>query len=114
MLENGTQFRPGGCTDLGCSSPAGTFGVTHVGGKARIVWHYSALDESRTFEIRYRLSGLAVAYSDVVDVNLDVWGSEWKTGLNQLVANLHAPGPVGGRGEARSTSAATWRSPGAT
>ena len=94
MLENGNQFRPGGCTDLGCSSPAGTFGVAHLGGKDRIVWHYSALDESKTFEIRYRLSGLAVAYSDIVDVNLDVWGSEWKTGLNQLISNLHAPGPV--------------------
>ena len=94
VQENGTQFRPGGCTDLGCSSPAGTFGVAHLGGKDRIVWHYSAVDESRTFEIHYRLSGLAVAYSDIVDVNLDVWGSEWKTGLNQLISNLHAPGPV--------------------
>jgi hypothetical protein len=94
VRENGTVFRPGGCTDLGCSSPAGTFGIAHLGGKDRIVWHYSALDESKTFEIHYRLSGLAVAYDDIVDVNLDVWGSEWKTGLNQLLANLQAPGAV--------------------
>ena len=35
----------------------------------------------RTFEIRYALRGVAVAYDDVVDVNLKVWGDEWDVGL---------------------------------
>ena len=35
-------------------------------------------DELRTFEIRYRLRGVAVAYDDVVDVNLQVWGDQWE------------------------------------
>ena len=58
----------------------------------RIVWHYAALDEQRTFTIAYRFRGLAVAYDDVVDVNLKVWGDEWKVG-------------------ARTSSRRRWRSP---
>src|SRR5262252_6107006 len=94
VLENGRLYRPGGCTDLGCSDSPGTFGVKNLGSKTRIVWHYSALDETRTFEIRYTLSHLAVAYDDVVDVNLNVWGDEWKVGLPGLTSTLAAPGRI--------------------
>ena len=58
----------------------------------RIVWHYQASDELRTFDVHYRLSGVAVAYDDVVDVNLKVWGSEWKEPLGRLTATEIAPG----------------------
>jgi uncharacterized membrane protein len=94
VLEDGKHYRPGGCTDLGCADAPGTYGVAHLDGKVRIVWHYSALDENRTFEIRYELSGLAVAYRDVVDVNLDVWGSEWGVALDRLTSTLTAPGKI--------------------
>src|SRR5688500_15944803 len=60
----------------------------------RIVWHYRASNEERTFRIGYRLRGVAVAYDDVVDVNLQVWGDEWEVGLSQLTASLLAPGEV--------------------
>ncbi len=39
---------------------------------------------------RTRCRGLAVAYDDVVDVNLQVWGDEWEEPLGQLSA-LDAP-----------------------
>ena len=60
----------------------------------RIVWHYRAASEPRTFVVRYRIRGLAVAYDDVVDVNLKVWGDEWEVGLRQLTASMEGPGPV--------------------
>ena len=94
VRENGQVYRPGGCTELGCSSPAGTFGVADVGSRTRIVWHYQATDEVRTFDIRYTLRGLAVAYDDVVDVNVKVWGDEWEERLGRLTATLQAPGKV--------------------
>ena len=94
VRENGRVYRPGGCTELGCSSPAGTFGVADVGSRTRIVWHYAATDEVRTFDIRYTLRGLAVAYDDVVDVNVKVWGDEWEERLGRLTATLQAPGKV--------------------
>ena len=48
----------------------------------------------RTFVIHYRLRGLAVAYDDVVDVNLQVWGSEWDESLGRLIATESGPGRV--------------------
>ena len=57
VLENGRAFATGGCVEIGCSSPAGTFGVTRDGDTERVVWHFSAADEVRTFEIRYRMRG---------------------------------------------------------
>jgi uncharacterized membrane protein len=71
------------------------------------VRHYDATDQLRTFQIRYRMRGLAVAYDDVVDVNLKVWGDEWDQSLGRLTATETAPGkiqrawghPVYGRGD---------------
>src|SRR6478609_1003129 len=94
VTENGTAYRSGGCTELGCLDAPGTFGVADLGGRTRIVWHYSASSELRTFDVHYRLSGLAVAYDDVVDVNLQVWGSEWKEPLAKLTATEAAPGKI--------------------
>ena len=73
----------------------------------RIVWHFQAQSEPRSFRIHYRLRGVAVAYDDVVDVNVQVWGDEWETGLGQLTAAIIAPAdimrawghPVGVRGD---------------
>ena len=48
---------------------------------------------SRTFTISYRFRGLAVAYDDVVDVNLKVWGDEWAAPLGDLRATLTLPAP---------------------
>src|SRR3712207_7914469 len=42
--------------------------------------------------VRYRMRGLAVAYDDVVDVNLRVWGDEWTVPLIRLEASLAPPG----------------------
>ena len=58
----------------------------------RIVWHYSADFEPRTFTIRYRLEGLAVAYDDVVDVNLQVWGERVEDRARGRCADDGAPG----------------------
>ena len=94
VTEDGRTYRPGGCTELGCIDAAGTYGTTKVGDSLRVVWHYGATDELRTFTVHYRLRGLAVAYDDVVDVNLKVWGSEWKVPLDRLTATEVAPGKV--------------------
>ena len=41
------------------------------------MWHFQALSEPRTFTLTYRLSNVAVAFDDVVDVDLNVWGDQW-------------------------------------
>ena len=72
VLEGGQPFRPGAPTELEPGGPPGTFGVEDLGDAMRVVWRFQASDETREFTIRYRFGKLAVAYDDVVDVNLKV------------------------------------------
>ena len=65
----------------------GTFGTTETDKGVRIVWHYRAQSELRSFRIHYRLRGVAVAYDDVVDVNVRVWGDEWEVGLRPALGD---------------------------
>jgi hypothetical protein len=60
VSEGGRGYRPGGCTELGCADTASTFGTAIGPGNARIVWHYRASDELRTFAVHYRLRGLGL------------------------------------------------------
>ena len=60
----------------------------------RIVWYFNASDQTRAFTISYTLRGVAVAYDDVVDVNLKVWGDQWAEPLSRLVAIESAPGMI--------------------
>ncbi|MBU1865588.1 MAG: DUF2207 domain-containing protein, partial [Actinobacteria bacterium] len=92
VAEGQTGYSPGAPTELGSSGTPGTFGVEDLGNRFRIVWHYRASDEVRTFSITYRLIGLTVAYDDVADVYLQVWGDEWKVGLDHLESHLTLPG----------------------
>ncbi len=92
VLEDRRAYTPGGCTELGCSSPPGTFGVTNTGDGIRVVWHYSAANEQRTFDITYRIKGLTVAYDDVVDVNVRLWGDEWDAAPRQADRDGHRAG----------------------
>ncbi len=96
VSEHGQRYTPGASAELGSYGPPGTFGVARTDDGVRIVWHYSASYQARRFTVRYRLSGLAVAYDDVVDVNLKVWGSEWAVGLDRLSASEKLPAPASG------------------
>ena len=88
--------------------PPGTFGDDADATRACGSCGTTGANRSRArFRIHYRLRGVAVAYDDVVDVNLKVWGDEWEVRLGQLTATLVAPGdilrawghPVGVRGD---------------
>ncbi|HEU4480462.1 MAG TPA: DUF2207 domain-containing protein, partial [Actinomycetota bacterium] len=91
VSERGAAYAGGASAELGSFGPPGTYGTTQVGDRFRIVWHYSAFNEARTFVVRYTLTGLAVAYDDVVDVNLRVWGDEWGEPLGLLEARMTIP-----------------------
>jgi uncharacterized membrane protein len=94
VLEGEQAFAPGASAEIGSSGAPATFGTTRTDDGVRIVWHYRADNEVRTFTIRYRMAGLAVAYDDVVDVNLKVWGDEWDVRLESLDASLFLPRPL--------------------
>ncbi len=91
VAEGGRAYSPGAPTALGSTGSPGTFGVEDLGERVRVVWHYSATDEQRTFTLTYRLRGLTVAHDDVADVYLKVWGDEWDVGLGRLTARVILP-----------------------
>jgi uncharacterized membrane protein len=92
VSEGGKEYAPGASAQLGSSGAPGTYGTADLGDRYRIVWHYRASDEQRTFTLRYRLEGLAVAHDDVVDVYWQAWGDEWQEPLDLLVAAMVLPG----------------------
>jgi uncharacterized membrane protein len=95
VSEKGHPYTYGGSTVLGSVGQPGTFATTHVGNDLRVVWHFDNPGGGpRTFTISYRFRGLAVAYDDVVDVNLNVWGSAWAEPLPSLRATLRLPKPT--------------------
>jgi uncharacterized membrane protein len=105
VSENGTQYAPGASAKLGSSGAPDTFGTANLGNAYRIVWHYRAKNEDRTFTVRYRLSGLAVAYDDVVDVYWQAWGDEWQEPLDSLDAAMTLPGEPQARRQRRAVRA---------
>jgi uncharacterized membrane protein len=85
-------YQPGGCVELHCSSPPGTYGFTQIPGYVRIVWHYAATDVVREFTIGYVMDGVATAYNDVIDVTVQVWGDQWPVDVGEVTARAHIPG----------------------
>jgi hypothetical protein len=92
VTDNTGPYALGGCTQLGCSSPAGTYGVGSNGDDVRVVWHHESEDERRTFELSYTMIGVSTAYDDVLDVNMQVWGDQWPVGVDRLTAEVIIPG----------------------
>ncbi len=91
VSEGGRVFQPGGNTGLGSHDRPGVFGTADFGDTYRVVWHYRATDEERTFELSYRVAGVVVAYDDVLDIGWAVWGDEWDFDLDHLTASFTNP-----------------------
>jgi uncharacterized membrane protein len=92
VSEGGKEYAPGASAELGSSGVPGTYGTANLGDAYRIVWHYRASYEERTFTVRYRLEDLAVAHDDVVDLYWQAWGDEWQEPLGSLEATVVLPG----------------------
>ena len=120
VQEGGSGYRPGGCTVEGCVDAEGTYGAAGIpaGGGIRIVWHHKASDQTRTFTVSYRVEDALVAYSDVLDLEWQVWGDQWDFDLDSLTASLSNPAldPADPRyrvwGKPRDVEGETSRDPG--
>ena len=111
VAERGIAFTRGNNTALEPGTP-GMYGVEQLGDTARIVWYFDARDQTRAFTVSYTLRGVAVAYDDVVDVNLKVWGDQWAAPLARLVGIETAPGKILAAGGSPCGCAATSSSSG--
>ncbi len=91
VSEGDTRYTRGGSTKLGSIDRSDTFNYEISGKRVRIVWHFLAAGEARTFTVGYRFRGLTVAYDDIADVNLKVWGPNWSSSLGNLTASVTLP-----------------------
>ncbi|HET7481378.1 MAG TPA: DUF2207 domain-containing protein, partial [Actinomycetota bacterium] len=91
VSENGRAYSPGASAELGSSGAPDTFGTADIDNAMRIVWHYQAFNETRTFTVSYTFTGLTQIYDDVGDVTLQVWGDEWDSSLERLTASISVP-----------------------
>ena len=95
VAEGEDSYRPGGNTALGSSDRPGTFGArSEIGSDFRIVWHYEAEDEVRTFDVVYRVINATAVHRDSVDVTWTIWGDQWTFWLDRLEATFSARGKV--------------------
>jgi uncharacterized membrane protein YgcG len=109
VSEDGQRYRPGGDTELGSYDSPGTFGTQRYTGASdvagatdtsrnrtylRVVWHYQARDETRTFDLDYRVENAADVRDDVVDVTWTIWGDQWDFWLHHLDADISAASGV--------------------
>lgn len=93
--EDDVDYDPGGNTVLGSFDRPGTFGVDRgIGRELRIVWHYEANDEVRTFDVAYRVLNATDVRDDAVDVTWTVWGDQWDFWLDELDTSISAAGGV--------------------
>jgi hypothetical protein len=91
VSEGPISYTPGAPTAIGSRGVPHSFGTTFIPEGMRIVWHYSALDENKTFTVRYRLHNFVALYDDVADLNMKVWGDEWTVDLDHLSAEVTLP-----------------------
>ena len=93
VSESNLVYNPGGNTILGSFDRPGVFGTEDsIDGQRgeRVVWHYRAANEVRTFTVTYRVRGGATAYDDVIDIGWTVWGDQWDFDLDHLSASRMA------------------------
>lgn len=105
VSSEGRRYTPGAATGLGSYDRPNSFGTEEFGGTdefngagdtasdqhyLRVVWHYSAANEDRTFDLAYRVTGAANVRDDVVDVTWSIWGSQWDFWLDDLEARFSA------------------------
>jgi len=90
VSEDGDEYSPGGATGLGSFDRPGRFGTIEEPAGLRVVWHYEASDEERTFDLRYRVVDATTVHDDVVDVAWTAWGDQWAFWLDHLDVSISA------------------------
>ena len=89
------DYQSGGCAWLGCTSPAGSYGLDIQPGLARVVWHHSSTDVLRTFQLVYRMTGIVTIYDDVADLQFQVWGHDWAVRADEVRSRVTLPTGAG-------------------
>ncbi len=104
VREDGRAYRETG------SGEPGTYKVEPGSEATRVTWHYSARNETRTFELSYVLAGVVKRYSDTAELYYQFVGNGWDHPIAHVRADVRfaeslpksalqawAHGPLNGR-----------------
>lgn len=72
----------------------GTFFIEREPDLLLIRWHYDARDETRTFDLRFYLKGVAVAHADVAEFYYKFIGTGWDRQTANVEVAAQLPGAV--------------------
>ncbi len=72
----------------------GTFFIEREPDLLLIRWHYEARDETRTFDLRFYLKGVAVAHADVAEFYYKFIGTGWDRQTANVEVTAQLPGAV--------------------
>lgn len=87
--ENGEPYRLSPSTVPG---PAGTYFVREDPDAVYVDWSFLAVDETRTFTLKYTLTNAVVVHSDVAELYIQFVGKEWEQPVEQVKVTLYLPG----------------------
>jgi uncharacterized membrane protein len=74
----------------GSESP-GTYSVAMNSRDVRVVWHYSARNETRTFDVSYTVTGLVSRYPDIAEYYHKLIGSSDNPAMRNVTARVTFP-----------------------
>lgn len=69
----------------------GTFSRTASNNTIRITWHFKASDETRTFTLRYTLSGVIRRYADAAVLYYKFVGEDWDRAIGNVTVRVYPP-----------------------
>ncbi|MDL1877873.1 DUF2207 domain-containing protein, partial [Cytophagia bacterium CHB2] len=72
----------------------GTFFIERKQGTLLMHWNYEARDETRTFDLRFYLRGVAVAHADVAEFYYKFVGTGWDRQTAKVEVTAQLPGGV--------------------
>lgn len=117
VSENGHEY------SLAPSGP-GTYSIKETPGMIQVTWRFEATDESRTFELSYRVKGAVVAHRDVAELYWKFIGAGWEVSSSNIKVELKLPsgarndeirawghGPLPGTVKIVSPELVTWTLP---
>ncbi len=89
VAENGKPltYRPG-ATDFG---PAGTFYTQEQSSRLYVDWSFSAINETKTFTISYRVLNQVKVHNDVAELYWQWVGAEWDQSVDNVSVRLTLP-----------------------
>jgi len=88
VMENGDVYSEGN------GGAPGTFRISKDGRHLEVRWFFRAIDESRTFTLRYRVRNAVYRYEDAALIHFQFIGMDWDRQTRRVDLTLTPPAPL--------------------